>query len=402
MSFHQALQTPNSTATDFDYLEIDKIYADSACQTLRPRAVIEAVDEYYQEYNSCGDRVKYEWGQRVDQAVQDTRDKILKLAGKSKREYVCVFTLNTTYGINLILSQLPTGYYRQMVTSQIEHNSVFLPSITYAKKLGLKRTVLSRQSDGSLIYNPTELERSIVLLNTTSNIDGVQLANAEHLAKRVHEKGGIIIIDGAQTMGYNPEFVRNIDFDALCFSGHKMYGPSLGVIIIKKNLLLQLDITFIGGGTVESVSENKYKLLSSEPASMLEAGLQNYSGIIGLGAAVSWKAKFYPEGHEPNHHLERLSTMLYDAVKQTNSITLLNQAPSPILSFFSDRIDSHRLAIYLSARGIMARSGYFCCHYFLDSVMHYPPLLRISLGLNNTVAEVERLDEALQLAVGGL
>lgn len=387
-------------ADNFGYLQDDEIYLDSACQTLRPQAVIEAIDEYYHKYNSCGDRVKYEWGLKVDEAIGHTREKLLKLAGKSDRDYACSFTLNTTYGINLILSQLPKGNFQQIITSETEHNSVFLPSIAYAKKLGLNRAVLPRQKDGALIYEPQQLEKAIVLVNTTSNVDGSNLVNARQLADDAHQHGGIVIFDAAQTMGHYPEIISAVDFDAICFSGHKMYGPSLGVIIIKRKLLDLLSISFIGGGTVEDVEKDEYRLIRDDPATRLEAGLQNFSGIIGLGAALDWRQKYRPEGMDPKEHQQSLAKKLYDGVKNIPGVTMLNQSPSPILSFYADRIDAHKLAIYLSGQNIMARSGYFCCHYYLDHVKHYPPMLRLSLGLNNTEAQIDKTIAAMQKLVG--
>lgn len=393
---HNQLSLP---AQAFSYLEPETIYLDSACQTLRPQPVIDAVDEYYREYNACGERVKYEWGIKVDAKIAAARDKLLKLAGKSGREFVCAFTLNTTYGINLLLSQLPAGRFEQMVTSVNEHNSVFLPTITWARRLGIERLVLERKADGSLDYAPDDLKKPVVVVNSTSNIDGTDLADARTLAKDVHDADGILILDGAQSIGHQPDLLKNLDFDALCFSGHKMYAPSLGVIIIRKKLLNMLSIDFVGGGMVSSVQKNSFDFIPDEPATWLEAGLQNFSGIIGLDAAVNWRQSFRSGGKSAEDYERALSSVLYETVKAVPSLTLLNHSPSPIVSFYSDRLDSHKLAIYLSAQGIMARSGYFCCHYYLDEYKHLPPLLRLSLGLNNTPEQIEKLGNILRKLV---
>ncbi|MGA3150544.1 MAG: aminotransferase class V-fold PLP-dependent enzyme [Candidatus Saccharimonadales bacterium] len=398
--FHAPKQT-SKHVKDFDYLADEAFYFDSACQTLRPQQVIDAVNEYYHEYNACGDRVKYEWGLKVDEKIRTTRQNLLVLAGKSDRDYACAFTLNTTYGINLLLSQLPAKTYERIVTSEIEHNSVFLPSMTWAKRFGIERLVLGRGPDGSLIYSTKDLDKGMVVVNTTTNVNGVNLINAAELANDVHHAGGIVMLDGAQTMGHNPESIKNVDFDGLCFSGHKMYGPSLGVIIIKRKLLDALDLSFIGGGTVEDVQKDSYTLLRGEPESHLEAGLQNFSGIIGLNAAVEWQKNYRPEGKKPQQHEEFLANKLFAGLKAMPSVQLFNQAPSSIISFHSNKIDAHKLAIYLSAEGVMARSGYFCCHYWLDVKSHLPPLLRLSLGLNNTEAQVDKLLNTLSAIIGG-
>ncbi len=377
---------------DFDYLSPNDIYVDTACQTPRPQQVIDAMVAYYHDYNACGGRVKYTWGRKVDEQIDEARRHILSFVGKSDKDYVAAFTLNTTYGLNLLLGQLPLGPYRQIITSQIEHNSVLLPTMTNAKRLAVSHKILPRELNGILQYSPGDLKKSVVVVNSTSNIDGRGLPNAKHLAADVHSHGGRLIIDAAQTMGHEPKALKDVDFDAACFSGHKMYGPSLGVIVAKKEFLKTLDFKFIGGGTVEDVmSPYNYILLRDELHSLLEPGLQDFSGIIGLSAAIDWLGSFKPEGKLQATHQSELSQKLFEGLKRIENITLINQAAAPIISFYADKIDSHRLAVYLSAQRIMARSGYFCCHYYLSAIKHYPPLVRLSPGLHTTSAQVDRL-----------
>src|ERR1022692_4618329 len=121
--FRNHPQREEAALTDFGYMNADAYYFDSACQTLRPQAVISAVTDYYRHYNACGGRVKYAWGERVDAIVSNTRKQLLKLLDKSAHDYTVAFCLNTTAGINLLLHQLPEARYKRIVTSDIEHNS---------------------------------------------------------------------------------------------------------------------------------------------------------------------------------------------------------------------------------------------------------------------------------------
>lgn len=388
-------------SSDFDYLPAEQIYLDSACQTLRPQQVIDAVNDYYHNYNACGERVKYDWGRKVDEQVGSARELVLGLLGKSGKNYTCAFTQNTTYGINLLLNQLPRGMFEQVVTSDIEHNSVFLPAMVYANRQNIKRLILPRADNGALVYSPNQLQKSLVIINTTSNIHGLELVNAKHLVDDVHKQCGVAIFDAAQTMGHNPQLLKDIDFDAACFSGHKMYGPSLGIVVIRKDLVKKLEANFIGGGTVSDVSANGYQLINDELHTRLEPGLQNYSGIIGLAEAIRWRRDYKPGGTDGREYLTKLSRQLFDGLRQIKGLKLLNQQPAPIASFYSDKIDSHRLAIYLSTQNIMARSGYFCCHYYLDTLKNYPPLLRLSLGLNNTPQQIEKTLMLIDKLAGG-
>jgi len=397
-------KAPTENIADFGYLSPDTHYFDSACQTLRPRAVISAVTEYYRQYNACGGRVKYAWGEKVDGIVSHARTQLLKLLDKSAKDYTVAFCLNTTAGINLLLQQLPEGRYRRIVTSDIEHNSVFLPTQTCAKRFKLERLVLPRLSDGSLDFRSDDLEKAVVVVNTTSNIDGRILRNLEELVTAAHQRGGIVILDAAQTMGHDTEPLRKVSPDAICGSSHKMYGPSMGFTVIRKSFLNELDCFFLGGGTVADVRKDDFDLLDSpdEAFARLEPGLQDFAGIAGLGAAIDWLRKYRPENQDSGRHQEGLARILYESLSSNGRLRVLNTEPSPITSFHSEHVDAHRLALYLSAQNIMVRSGYFCCHYYLKSVAGLPPMVRVSIGLQNTASEATYVANVIHQIVNHL
>lgn len=386
---------------DFDYLKKDEVYLDSACQSLRPRPVIEALNEYYTRHNSCGERVKYEWGVITDEKVEKTREKVLKYTKKSSRHYFVSFTLNTTYGLNLILSQIDVkkSGIKTIVTSDIEHNSPFLSTISCAKKNKIPRKVVKRNIDGSINLEDIP-EKALVVVNCASNIDGRLLVNIKDVVKRVHKTGGYIIIDAAQTMAHSVEILYGVEPDAICFSAHKMYAPSLGGMIIKKDFAKLIDTTFIGGGMVDDVDKNTY-LLSKDNKEHLytqfEAGLQAWGEIIGLGAAIDWLEGLTRKEHEA---LEKNAERLWQIIKNKEKLHLINEQPATTMSFYVDKkemgIDSHVLGAALADAGIMARTGYFCVHYYLDHVKHYPPLIRFSLGYHITDEDIDRVEEALK------
>ncbi|HWE53430.1 MAG TPA: aminotransferase class V-fold PLP-dependent enzyme [Bryobacteraceae bacterium] len=406
MSFFRKHNEPASEAAsgDFSYLDSSALYFDSACQTLRPQPVMSAVTDYYRQFNACGGRVKYGWGEKVDTIVLKARRRLLKLLGKTEKDYTVAFCLNTTSGINLLLQQLPAGRYRRIVTSEIEHNSVFLPALTCAKRFRMERLLLPRLPDGSLDFRPEDLERAVVVVNTTSNIDGRSLANLDEVVKAAHERGGIVILDAAQTMGHDPRLLARVHFDAVCGSAHKMYGPSLGFIVIARSFLSELDCFFIGGGTVGDVRKDDFDLLDSpdEAFAKLEPGLQDFAGITGLEAALAWMETYRPENQDREKHQAGLAAAMYESLRSNDRLKLLNTAPSPIISFHSERVDAHRLALYLSAQNIMVRSGYFCCHYYLKNLLRLPPLLRISIGLHNTAAQTTHAADIIHRIVNGL
>ncbi|MBQ3464865.1 aminotransferase class V-fold PLP-dependent enzyme [Candidatus Saccharibacteria bacterium] len=381
---------------DFDYLNTGEVYLDSACQSLRPRPVIDAINKYYTEHNSCGERVKYKWGVVTDEKVEATREKVLKFLKLSGRKYTVSFTLNTTYGINLILNQLDGRKFKKVMTSEIEHNSPFLSTIAFSERTGLPREVMSRNEDGSIDVDNYDFTRAVVVINCASNFDGRKLVNIKEVVKAVHKAGGIIIIDAAQAMAHSSDIIRGVEVDAICFSAHKLYAPSLGVIVWRDELDEKMDVRIIGGGMVDDVKKDSY-LLSAEGKehryTRFEAGLQAWGEIVGLGAALDWLDKL-PKSAWKN--LEKNTSELFDFLSGSSKVHLVNKVANPTMSFYVEGLDSHLLGAALSRESIMARTGYFCAHYYLDHVCNYPPLIRFSLGLHNQPEDVEKVKKIME------
>lgn len=373
---------------------------DSACQTLKPQCVLDAEREYATTYGACGGRVHYTWGKKVDAKVREAREELLALCGKSAKEYCVIFTLNTTYGINLILHQLQNAAYERIVTSDIEHNSVLLPCMALAKRSQKPLTILPRDTDGSLLYEKADIQGAVVVVNSMSNIDGRRLCNAAVLAKDAHSAGGLLLLDAAQGFAHDTALLRDTDFDAAFGSGHKMHGPSLGFVVLRRNLMDAIDPFFIGGGNVTDVTMDSYTLAreAQEPQAFLEPGLQNWSGIVGLHAALQWRASL-KGAHEA---VERMADTLFAELAAMPRVQLFNTHASPVLSMSVDGIDAHDLAMYLSEAKVMCRSGYFCCHRYLLHQRALPPLLRVSLALHNTSQDADRFLSALRTILSTL
>ena len=380
---------------DFDYLREGEVYFDTACQSLRPRPVIEALNEYYTQFNSCGERAKYQWGQTTSEKVEEVRASVLRHLGLRNRDYVVSFTLNTTYGINLLLSQFQTELFSKVMTSDIEHNSPFLSTITFAQKHKIKREVITRNEDGSIPVENYDFKQALVVVNCASNVDGRKLQNIRELIKTVHKQKGIIIIDAAQAMAHSADLLNKTEADAICFSAHKMYAPSLGIMVVRRDLFVKIDTTFIGGGMVDDVRLDNYDLssLSSNHAyAKFEAGLQAWGEIIALGKAIKW-LEDRPKSDKEN--LKACTENLYGFLASQPKIQLINHEPNPTMTFFVEGLDSHLLGEALSDEGIMARTGYFCVHYYLDHIKHYPPLIRFSLGYHVRPSDVDKAISAL-------
>ena len=380
---------------DFDYLGEGEVYLDGACQSLRPRPVIDALNKYYTEHNSCGERVKYKWGRVTDEKVEETREKVLKFVKLSPRKYTCSFTLNTTYGINLILSQLCADYFKKVMTSEIEHNSPFLATMAFSERTGLPREVMKRNEDGSIPVPDYDFDGAVVVVNCASNFDGRKLSNISELCKAVHKAGGILIIDAAQAMAHSADVLRGVEVDAICFSAHKLYSASLGVIVWRDDLLEKMTYGFVGGGMVDDVELNRY-IASAEGKehryTRFESGLQAWGEIVALGAAIDWINKL-PKSEWKN--LSNNAEELYEFLSASPKVHMVNHEANPTMSFYVDGLDSHLLGEALSREDIMARTGYFCAHYYLDHVLGLPPLVRFSLGFQTRPSDIEKVKKVM-------
>ncbi len=385
---------------DFDYLRDGDVYLDSACQSLRPRPVIEALNKYYTEHNSCGERVKYAWGRKTDELVEDTRAAILKYLKLKSKDYSVSFTLNTTYGINLLLSQFKSDIFKKVMTSDIEHNSPFLATMTFAKRQGIPREIMTRERDGSIDVSNYDFTKALVVVNSASNIDGRKLLNIKEIVKKVHQQGGIIIIDAAQALAHSSDILEKTEADAICASAHKMYGPSLGIMIVCRKLFDLIETSFIGGGMVDDVDADRYQLSADSPNhayTKFESGLQAWGEIVAFGEAIKWLES---RTKADKANLANCVERLYDFLKSQPKVHLINDTPNPTMSFYIEGLDSHMLGAALSNEGIMARTGYFCAHYYLDHVMHYPPLIRFSFGYHIRPADIDKTIKILERILG--
>lgn len=389
----------NIYMNDFTYLGEGEVYLDGACQSLRPRPVIDAINKYYTDHNSCGERVKYKWGKITDEMVESTREKVLKYLKLKPKKYNTSFTLNTTYGINLVLSQIDAKKFSKIMTSEIEHNSPFLASLAFSNRTGLPREVMKRNDDGSIKISDYDFTNAIVVVNCASNFDGRKLLNIKELNDAIHKAGGILIIDAAQAMAHSSDVLKGVEVDAICFSAHKLYAPSLGVIVWRDDLEESLLPFWLGGGMVDDVELNAYTLSADNKEhrfTRFESGLQAWGEIIGLGAALDWLENL-PKSDWQN--LQDNTEELFNFLSDSKKVHLVNKEANPTMTFYIDGLDSHLLGEALSRENIMARTGYFCVHYYLDHVLGLPPLVRFSLGLHNRPSDIEKVKKVLGKAL---
>jgi cysteine desulfurase / selenocysteine lyase len=368
------------------------IYLDNACQSLRPAPVIDAVSQYYQSYSACGGRSHHQLAVEVTRRCDQSRTSIAKFFNAKKKEEI-VFTRNTTEGINLVAHSLGLQRGDVVLISDKEHNSNLIPWQMLAKRQGVCIKIIPSNPDNTFnvdVYEKMLDEQvKLVSIGYTSNLDGVTVP-AETIIKKAHRNGSLVMLDAAQTAPHQKIDVKALDVDFLAVSGHKMLGPSgIGILYGKYRLLEQMDPFLVGGDTVAFSTYDSCEFLP--PPEKFEAGLQDYAGMIGMGAAVEYLQKI---GFRAIQEQEMaLNEYITSEIKSIDGLQIIGpedpKLRAGIISFYIKGIDSHRIALMLDQMAsIMVRSGQHCVHsWFSARKIHSS--VRASFYFYNTQDEAD-------------
>lgn len=378
------------------------IYFDSACTTLRPVQVIDAMNEYYTKYPSCGGRSVHKFGTEVTIRCDDSRDKIQKLLNAEMPEEI-VFVKNTTEGINLVANSLGFEKGDVVLGGDKEHNSNLVPWQVLSDRIGSKHDTIESDEDGSFSMENMKEKMSdkvkLVSIAQVSNLDGSTVP-AKDLIEEAHDHGSLVLFDSAQAVPHMKIDVQDLDIDFLCFSLHKMCGPSgMGVLYGKYDLLDKLDTFLVGGSSVADTTYEDYKIL--KPPQKFEAGLQNFSGIIGSGAAVDYLMDIGME--EVHEHEKKMNTIATKELSSIPGVRILGPEPEKrggILAFLVDGMEPHDVAMILDeVANIMIRSGMHCNNSWFNA-HGINGSSRASFYIYNTEEEVQIFREELDKVVG--
>ena len=367
------------------------IYMDSACVSLKPIRVIDAINKYYNEFPSCGGRSEHRFGGKVTEEVNNAR-KIIQNFLNAKKAKEIIFTKNSTEGINIITNSLNFQEGDIVLTSDKEHNSVLLP-IQLLKEKGIKHKIFKF---GDIEDFRKKLTKEVKFVTTAhiSNLDGT-INPIEEIIDLSHENNSLVLIDAAQSAGHRKINVRALDVDFLVFSGHKIFGPSgTGVLYGKLDLLKKLKPFILGGSTVKDSTYENYEI--EDVPERFEAGLQDYAGIIGLGEAIKYLINIGIENIKA--HEEKLNKLISEEFIELG-IEILGgenfKERSSIISFNIKGIHPHEVAGILNESDIMIRSGRHCVHSWFNA-NNIEGSARISLSVYNTEEECEKLIEEVK------
>ena len=358
---------------DFPILNSDDspVYLYSACMTLRPQIVIDAITDYYTNYPACGGRSVHKLSWQVTENFEMARDSLRRFMGAESPSEI-VFTKNATESMNIVANGLNLTKGDEVLTSDKEHNANVVPWHHLAKYKGIKYDVLPAKDnyffDIEALKESLSSKTKLFSFVHTSNLDG-HSNPAKEIVEICHDKGVKVMMDTAQSAPHKEINVVDLDVDFAAVSAHKFCGPSgMGALYGKFDELKDLIPTYVGGSTVVNSTYKDYKLLP--PPSCFEAGLQNYAGAIGSGAAAEYIMNIGRDNIQ--EHENKLNKLMTKELCDVESLNLVGPSDANqrggIFSFNLDGWDPTEVAMHLDEEyNIAIRSGMHCVHSWFNS-----------------------------------
>ena len=386
---------------DFPLLMQNKIiYIDNAATSQRPQCVIDAEGDFYKNYNANPLRGLYSLSVEATEVYENEREAVRKFIGAEKSNEI-IFTRNTTESLNLVaysygLSNVKKG--DEIVVSIMEHHSDLLPWQMVAKTCGAELKFIECAKDGSIdLEKVKELITSrtkIVAMTQVSNVLGREYPVKE-IAKLAHEKGAVMVVDGAQSTPHMRVDVTDLDADFFAFSGHKLLAPmGIGVLYGKEELLEKMPPFLSGGEMIDSVTRTS--AVYAELPHKFEAGTVNAAGAAGLKAAID-----YIEKVGFDYIGEREIALTSRAIEKMKKIPHVNIIGSEnadehtgIVTFTIDNVHPHDISEILAADGIAVRAGHHCAQPLLTH-LGLNSTARASFAFYNTEDEVDKFTDSV-------
>lgn len=386
---------------DFPLLMQNKIiYIDNAATSQRPQCVIDAEGDFYKNYNANPLRGLYSLSVEATEVYENAREAVRKFIGAEKSNEI-IFTRNTTESLNLVaysygLSNVKKG--DEIVVSIMEHHSDLLPWQMVAKTCGAELKFIECAKDGSIdLEKVKELITSrtkIVAMTQVSNVLGREYPVKE-IAKLAHEKGAVMVVDGAQSTPHMRVDVTDLDADFFAFSGHKLLAPmGIGVLYGKEELLEKMPPFLSGGEMIDSVTRTS--AVYAELPHKFEAGTVNAAGAAGLKAAIDYIEKV---GFDYIGEREiALTSRAFEKMKKIPHVNIIGSENADehtgIVTFTIDNVHPHDISEILAADGIAVRAGHHCAQPLLTH-LGLNSTARASFAFYNTEDEVDKFTDSV-------
>ena len=378
------------------------VYFDNAATTQKPQTVIDALVNYYSNYNANIHRGIHTLAEEATAAFEATRDAAQKFINAEGREQI-IFTGGTTEGINLVAQTWGRQNIKagdEIIVSNMEHHSNIVPWYMIAQEKGAILKVIPIDENGELIIE----EFDKLLSERTKFVSVVHVSNAlgtinpvKTIIQKSHAAGAIVLIDGAQSTVHMDIDVQDLDADFFVFSSHKIYGPTgVGVLYGKKHLLESMP-PYQGGG--EMIKEVYFdKVIYNDLPYKYEAGTPNIADTVAFKAALDFTKQIGKE--KIRRHENELLHYATEQLEQIEGLKIIGKAKNKIsvISFVIDKVHPQDLGILLDNRGIAVRTGHHCAQPLMDCY-RIPGTTRASFAMYNTKEEIDSLITGLHRAV---
>lgn len=377
------------------------VYLDSGATSQKPIQVIEAESNFYLNNNAAVHRGAHLLAEEASMAYEGARQKVADFIGAKIEE--TIFTKSATESINAIAysfgnSVKGSKFYLQagdeIVVTEMEHHANLIPWQQLAKRTGAKLRWFSVTPEGRLdLENIDEIinERTkIVAITHQSNVLG-SIPPIKLIAKKAKAVGALTVLDACQSAPHFEINVKDLDFDFLAFSGHKMLGPTgVGVLWGREELLLEMEPFLFGGSMIDSVEMNGATW--AELPRKFEAGVPNMAQAVGLGAAIDYLTKV-GMANIHNHEME-LTNQLLSGLNHMQGVQVVGptdmQDRGGVVSFVIDGVHPHDVGQVLDQYGIAVRTGHHCA-WPLMRKLNQVGTTRASFHLYNSASDVDKL-----------
>ncbi len=376
------------------------VYLDNAATSQKPQQVIDAIVEYYSNYNANIHRGVHTLSQEATDAYEAARKKI-QTHFNAKEAYEIIFTAGTTHGINLVANGF-SGILKkgdEIIVSAMEHHSNIVPWQMLCENTGASLKVIPMNEEGVLIFSEFEKllseKTKLVFVNHISNALGTINPIAE-IIEKAHQVGAAVLVDGAQSCSHIKPDLQELDVDFFVTSAHKMCGPTgVGILYMKESWGNKLP-PYQGGG--EMIAEVTFeKTTYAGLPHKFEAGTPNICGGIAFGAAVDYLNAIGFEAIEK--HENELLKYATEELLNIEGLKIYGTGPdkTSVVSFNIEGIHPYDIGTIVDKLGIAVRTGHHCAQPIMD-FYKIPGTVRASFAFYNTVEEVDALVKAVKKA----
>tara|TARA_B100000965_G_C19581164_1_gene753600 strand:- start:99 stop:1319 length:1221 start_codon:yes stop_codon:yes gene_type:complete len=375
------------------------VYFDNAATTQKPKKVINAINEYYSEYNANIHRGIHTLAEKATNEYEKTRKSVSQFIN-SKSEKEIIFTRGTTEGINLIASSFVKNFLKkedEIIISEMEHHSNIVPWQMICEENGIVLKTINVLENGEidldnfkeLINDKTKFLSIVHTSNTLGTVNPIK-----QLIEICKKNNITTMVDGAQASAHSKINVQDLNCDFFVLSAHKMYGPTGVGIVYGKEEILEKMPPYMGGG--EMIKEvNFQKTTYNELPYKFEAGTPNIGDVIGFNKALSFINDIGFDNI--SSYEKKLKDYASNSLNKIDGLKILGNSKNKIgiFSFTLKKVHYYDLGLLLDSKGIAIRTGHHCTQPLMDK-FNLEGTARVSLAIYNSKEEIDYFVEKIK------